>query len=196
MDDNECVTEAETIQNAEKDNLRITNELRAWASQWWRVHLSDDGSMTISSIDTDDPTPTVESIILAMANRIDFMHAHEMTMARWEAIQYLESNVSGQYTKLPVDADGVPIRVGDTVAIFDHKDAHAVETIELTSRGWFVHAGEHTCIPINLHHVQTDSWESIIHDAMKGMELDGVPKTYDGFEELVERCRRLANEDE
>lgn len=99
--------------------------------------------------------------------------------------------VDSEYVKLPVDAGGVPIRVGDTVAIFDHKEAHAVETLELTSRGWFVVAGEHTCIPTNLHHVQPDSWERILDDAVKLSRGDN-----DAVMELVERCRRLAHEDE
>ena len=179
MDDEKRMAEAEIDRNAEKDNSSITKELRAWASQWWRVHLSDDGTMSISSAETDDPTPTVEHIIIDMANRIDFMHAHEMTMARGEAIQYLESNASDQYVKLPVDAVGVPILKGDKM---DYRCLFRFTADWFEYMGgdlWSVHDAEGNSFePGECRHRPLERWEQILEEAKAAS------------------CRRLAHEDE
>ena len=119
--------------------MRITNELRGWAAAWWRVHLSDDGTITICTIETDEPTQTVKNIIIAMADRIDAMHEHEMTMARGEAIQYLESNASNQYIKLPVDADGLPIRIGDAMVLQHETEEkpYVVQSFTWDGEDWY-----------------------------------------------------------
>lgn len=133
----------------------------------------------------------VDEELLAIADRIDEQHENIVYEYRREYEDF-KSYRDIAYVELPVDADKVPIRVGDTVAIFDHKEAHAVETIELTSRGWFIVAGEHTCIPTNLHHVKPDTWERIIQDAVKLGYADYPTTSYEA--ELVERCKRLAGE--
>ena len=182
--------------------MSITNELRGWAAAWWRAHLSEDGTITICTIETDEPTQTVKNIIIAMADRIDAMHEHEMTMARGEAIQYLESlKASDQYIK-PVDADGVPISIGDTM---EWPDGSTAEVIGIGDGVFFYKDDESDgadwSSAENKHHVKPDSWEQIIKDAKNQADAAARGQTLiDSFrftdEQLIERCRRLAHEDE
>lgn len=170
--------------------MSITNELREIAKKNLLGPI-DYGKEGFTKIGYKELT--------AIADRIDEQHRRGMAAA--QQVGYNEGEdvaMREGWVKLPVDADGVSIHVGDTVAIFDHKEVHAVETIELTSRGWFVVAGEHTCISTNLHHVQPDSWERIIAEAMRFARNTDVPypEVEDVGKELIERCKRLAGDAE
>ena len=77
----------------------ITDELREWAktlTHWWYDPVKDEYTYT-----TDIMPPTIDAIrldsnILAIADRID-------------------AELAERYVRLPVDADGVPFRIGDEV---------------------------------------------------------------------------------
>ena len=76
--------------------MSITDELREWAS----ANLSYK-----SRYDT----------LIAIADRIDQVHEEAVAAARSNGVTEYGSMVAREYVKLPVDADGVPIRVGDMV---------------------------------------------------------------------------------
>ena len=103
------------------------------------------------------------------------------------------------WMKLPVDADGVPIRVGD---VMEERSGHTFEVASLMvfggSDNWLVLSDARNFSsfrePHDLRHVQPDSWESIIQDAVKLGYADYPTTSYEA--ELVERCRRLAGEAE
>ena len=99
--------------------------------------------------------------------------------------------IDEHYQLLPVDADGVPIRGGDYVETLIEAfkgQRGRVEYLALTEDGWEVD-GE---APSTVRHVQPDSWERIIQDAVKLGYADYPTTSYEA--ELVGRCRRLAGE--
>lgn len=99
------------------------------------------------------------------------------------------------WIRLPVDADGVPIRLGDEMEWSN--GSFTVHELKLTEDGWQTWDSEHgytvhadECI----RHHQHDSWERIIEDAMSAY-LDDDSPAEPTKEELVERCRRLAGDE-
>lgn len=102
-----------------------------------------------------------------------------------------------EYIKLPMDADGVPIKVGDVMK-GEKIGGGFSEPFEVVgyimSNGELEPMDEHKCPRkhVYLHHHQPDSWERIIQDAVKLGYADYPTTSYEA--ELVERCRRLAGE--
>lgn len=95
--------------------------------------------------------------------------------------------------KLPLDADGVPIRPGETVR---ERSGNTFEVACLQLFGgadnWLVLSDARSFStfrePHDITHVRPDSWERIIEDAMGDRTQDPA--------ELVARCRALAGEGE
>lgn len=112
----------------------------------------------------------------------------EYQKAIWEL-----NNLADASVLLPVDADGVPIHIGDRV-----ENNERVVRIVLTDDSWepsvyveklpnVLH--EYFCHEVS--HCQPDSWERIIADATAYRVHDKAPCS---ISELVERCKRLAGE--
>lgn len=98
------------------------------------------------------------------------------------------------WIKLPVDADGVPIRVGDLMEIGD--DGNAVTCIRDVGKGWEVVLNNlYTYNPDSLHHFKPDTWESIIEDAL-GSRWAAPDELSQDFIALVARCKALAGDAE
>lgn len=136
--------------------------------------------------------------LTAIADRIDERHRRDMATA--QQVGYNDGEDAAMrdgWVKLPVDADGVPIRVGDTVTCCDC-DTDMVERLMLTHRGWeasFYCTEDEWLEPTDLRHVQPDSWERIIGDALSVGWPNGnwnEVASAEIHERLVERCRRLA----
>lgn len=150
--------------------MSITDELRECIAAMCKVSGLDGGRL------------------YAIADRIDIAHKH--------AIGYVddrdpETMAENGWVKLPVDADGVPIRVGDEVRWPDGETAEVVgigeNTLFYIEHG-FDDSAQWTAAH-NKRHVQPDTWERIIEDAAKLVRGDN-----DAVMELVGRCRRLAGE--
>lgn len=165
----------------------ITDELRAWVRHIdvnpHLGYLNDAG----------------EQGLLNLADRIDAEHAEACRKAKGDGIRIVEEaameEMRQEWVKLPVDADGAPIHVGDEVELTDECAARfdgdgrfgKVEEISLLEDGWYVD-GER---PSTLRHVKPDSWERIIEDACE-RAVRCSKGGYDcGTKDLVERCRRL-----
>ena len=170
--------------------MRITDELRQYARAVW----------------TEEDYGRVVHIpngkLLAIADCIDKRHDKECDKAYSKGVCDgidADKNEMG-YIKLPVDADGVPIHMGDNIEIISGETGTVV-AIELCEGGWNV-----SMLPTgwdvptlfdakSVRHVKPDSWERIIKDAREssGFRTIGgeLPKYTDA--ELVERCRRLAD---
>ena len=153
--------------------MSITDELRVWGTSAY-------AAWKIDRTDLD--------CLHAIADRIDAEHAAKVV--RLEAYRAAVDGMLKEYVKLPVDADGVPIHLGDVMEWSN--GSFTVHELKLTEDGWqtwdsahgyTVHADE--CI----RHVQPDSWERIMDDAEKLARGDNA-----AVMELVERCRRLAGE--
>lgn len=174
----------------------ITDELREWAHGFngpWKRH---------------------EEMLLAIADRIDA--AYQKAEEEWQAkdgqswfhgyyechAELMEGNEviaddlkEAGYIELPKDADGQIIHVGDmldgygrTIRVKELRNAGTWHLVDELGNEWHDHEA--------FVHVQPDSWERIIRDA----QGDGILNQIDGrpsdFEALVERCKRLAGEDE
>ena len=63
-----------------------------------------------------------KEVALVIADRIDAEHEKAITAAHSNGITEYGSMVAREYVKLPVDADGVPIRVGDKLDGLHYED--------------------------------------------------------------------------
>ena len=169
--------------------MSITDELRKWA-----------GGSTISSW-------TAEHLI-AIADRIDAEHQKaedewrakngDMWLKGYAACR--EELMEGHpvivadlenagWVKLPVDADGVPWRIGDVT-----ESGQTVEAMGLNRHGWhFVGTVNEIDTAIHRHH-QPDTWERIIEDATALGAQMGRRTTQ--VDDLVARCKALAGDAE
>ena len=168
--------------------MRITDELRQYARAVWTEELYG----RVVHIPNGK--------LLAIADCIDKRHDKECDKAYSKGVCDgidADKNEMG-YIKLPVDADGVPIHIGDVVENVVLSDIHR----EVTGIGgecfyaWEDSCSRYSQFDANCYrHIQPDSWERIIKDAREssGFRTIGgeLPKYTDA--ELVERCRRLAD---
>ena len=160
--------------------MSITDELREYAAGW--------------------RDRSCYKHLLAIADRIDAEHAEAVADAELGASPTEEQMAELGWVKLPVDADGIPVKLGDTVRM----GSTVIEVIgignvtsDMNDYGVFCQREDGRYEWFNarfLHHVKPDSWERIIHDAfVESQEHFG---SADDVAELVERCRRLAGEAE
>ena len=159
--------------------MSITDELREW--------------------NTDHLLPEHAVPLTAIADRIDEAHMH--------AIGYVadydpETMAENGWVKLPKDADGVPIHIGDELQSTHYEDGIVAGMACFEDTDWHIAVRPSNWDtatwrnPKCFRHVQPDSWERIIRDAIaEGFERTDVSAPCDvGNDELVERCRRLAGE--
>lgn len=110
----------------------------------------------------------------------------------------IEQEVAERYVALPLDADGVPIRMGDEMTWVN--GTFTVHKLRLTETEWTTWDSRHgyTVQANECRHVQPDTWERIIRDAIQeGIERAGCGlDRADGIDNafLVERCKALAGE--
>ena len=159
--------------------MSITDELREWGSRW-----EDIVALEIEEI----------------ANRIDAEHERMYTdltigMEPMDAEHMAEHG----WVELPVDADGVPIHVGDEVKLEHNGRVTTVTNINYNEYGWQVYCAEGGGFDkdTRCRHVQPDSWERIIEDAAwygKERQFVGTSGDCEHIAVLVERCKRLAGE--
>lgn len=152
--------------------MSITDELRDWS-------MDAHAGWIISRVELD--------ALHAIADRIDKEHAEAVA----DALQL--RGEPDRWVELPVDADGVPIHVGDVMEFsrFDVSYNPAVKVDGIGAGVFFSFdkkLGRFAQKDANAYrHVQPDSWESIMDDAEKLARGDNA-----AVMELVERCRRLA----
>lgn len=154
--------------------MSITEELRVWKSHI-QTRLAPEAVLTL------------RAEINAIADRIDKEHAEAVA----DALQL--RGEPDRWVELPVDANGVPIHVGDELT--DGKVARLLICDDAEENSVYVYESPHVIKQIYCYevvHRKPDSWERIIHDAfVESQEHFG---SADAVAELVERCRRLAGE--
>jgi len=133
-----------------------------------------------------------EEELTAIADRIDKEHAEAVA----DALQL--RGEPDRWVELPVDADGVPIHVGDEM---EWPDGSTFDVVGISANTLFYvehdfdDSAQWTAAHNKRHH-QPDSWERIIEDAAN-YEHDGWQGSFRDFVDgMVERCRRLAGEGE
>ena len=149
--------------------MSITDELREYASGW--------------------KDRSCHEHLLAIADRIDAEHEKMLRKVAESLTTTYEDMEEDGWVRLPVDADGVPIHVGDAIEIEHNGRVTTVTNINYNEHGWQVYCAEGGGFDkdTRCHHTQPDSWERIIGDAANLVRGDN-----ESVVELVERCRRLA----
>ena len=123
-----------------------------------------------------------------IADRIDKEHAEAVA----DALQL--RGEPDRWVELPVDADGVPIHVGD---VMEWPDGSTFDVVGISANTLFYvehdfdDSAQWTAAHDKRHH-QPDSWERIIEDAVKNGMYDHDNERIQ--QKLVERCRRLAGD--
>jgi len=103
------------------------------------------------------------------------------------------SESGDDWIKLPVDADWVPICVGDMLAEGE-ASPEMVKSLMLDCDGWSVNFGLGWCVAKyhKWHHVKPDTWERIIEDAREyKLNIGGSYLWKNKSDELVARCKAL-----
>ena len=179
----------------------ITDELRRYAAKIEPVYRGD-----LERI-ADRIDEQHEKAVLIECTR-GYNAGFDAASAEVESADELRERIEREYVKLPVDADGEIIHLGDRLehinGEFTVNDMTA--SIDGLWRAWDSRNG-HMVLLAKCHHVQPDSWERIIEDAISESGWE-QPKEYEiDFEdskgvrnrfvaELVERCKRLAGDAE
>ena len=176
MDNIDGGTEVERIEGSSKVRAgsSITDELREYARE--------------------NECESYCKLLFAIADRID--ERHSVKVERLEKYRAAVDAMLKEYVELPVDADGVPIHVGDELTNGEDLPAK-VRCMVLDESGWMVSTRElrgYGVPPATLRHVQPDSWESIIEDAANFALDTQHTAGRISLEPFVERCRRLAGE--
>ena len=162
------------------DYTPITGELRKYATVSW------------------DPWPDARDRLYQMCDRIDAIHAQ---LERENAA--LRAARGDDWIKLPVDADGLPIHVGDMLAGEKAGGFGLCEPFEVGCilfgrdivRVNDVH-GLERCVEF-AHHHRPDTWERIIEDAIDAVDDSWADDEHDKLvETLVARCKALAGDAE
>ena len=172
--------------------MSITDELREFADEFERTEWNG-----------------LAERAREIADRIDAEHERAVTAAHSNGITKYGSMVAREYVKLPVDADGVPWHIGDstvlegravTVCGFKAMMTEVYQcnvTNEVLKWHMYFSGGKGFAYECDkFRHVQPDTWENIIEDAMRYARETNMPYpavSHKG-DELVERCRRLAGE--
>ena len=105
---------------------------------------------------------------------------------QWREIaDEIESEIAERFMELPVDADGVPIRIGDTVCEVDV--SVPIEVRSLTFYEDYVDVNVCGMNPNMLRHVEPRTLESILCDALADVSCmgDGIVRTFKPDEPYV-----------
>lgn len=137
-----------------------------------------------------------QSRTIPIADRIDRLHAEAVA----DALQL--RGEPDRWVELPVDADGVPIHVGDELDGLHYEDgtvtgiqlgAEGRAMVAIRPNGWDTSTWRD---PEEYRHHQPDTWERIIKDALTADRGDAYAVSTGMMRKLVERCRRLAGDGE
>lgn len=77
----------------------------------------------------------------------------------WNIADRIDAELAERYVELPVDADGVPIRVGDEM-VYPNLSGHPVRFITLNENGWGVN--ERNWVPSMLFHRRPLTVEDVL----------------------------------
>ena len=106
----------------------VTGELREWAKKlthWWYDPVKDEYTYTTGTMPPSTDAVRLDERLVAIADRIDAEHEEALgnkvtgaLLANEDGTEFLAipaSKMAERYLELPVDADGVPIRIGDVM---------------------------------------------------------------------------------
>ena len=103
----------------------------------------------------------------------------------------IEAELAERYVALPIDADGVPIRVGDEMACINNGEHCPVEYIVLTEDGWEVD-GES---PASMRHYYTPTVEDMLREfALKVAGKECITMRQSVVDEYAAKLRLVGEE--
>jgi len=163
--------------------MSITNELRLFAADPYTGWV---------------PTDKQQADLRAIADRIDAEHESACAEAYGNGVQSVALPDMTAYVKLPVDADDVPIHVGDVMEWVRYGDDDKTIVREVSGVGvevffaWSDDQGRYAQYEAHAYrHHHADSWERIIEDALT-MPIHGEADVA----QFVARCKALAGDAE
>lgn len=115
----------------------------------------------------------------------------------------IECEISERYMLLPVDADGVPIRVGDAIAEKPFRPNTGEKPAEvvcmlLNSDGWAIGDCDprgHWYGPLQLEHVKPDPLKELLEEFTDALNSQAEDDGRDLCAEYAERIRELMGDD-
>ena len=170
----------------------ITEELRDWM-----------GASTHNIIGTELIMGSYNKL-LAIADRIDEQYDRTCRAldSAWsatahEVLEQAIDELSDEWVKLPVDADGEIWTGNERVFEVGSGTRYDMRYLMYDGEKWIIDSSFGGFIANECHHVQPDSWERIIEDAAwygKERQFVGTSGDCERIAVLVERCKRLAGE--
>lgn len=100
--------------------------------------------------------------------------------------EHEDAMVEHGWVKLPVDADGVPIRVGDEVKEVGYNVNGTVCELRMDDDGWWVFVNGVGRRPGKYRHYHAPTVEDVL------TKLEGMRGGYATYEDVVTRCAELA----
>lgn len=170
--------------------MSITDELRSWAARrlaGWKMLREEHDELT------------------AIADRIDA--EHEAKVSYWQGASYKDGYDEGfasaddwlaqhedamaehGWIRLPKDADGVPIHVGDEVEEIDCDGGHRVVELRMCESGWWVTANGICRRPHKYRHYHAPTVEDVL--AEFGIDWEHESDCEDRAALLKEYAKRL-----
>ena len=159
--------------------MSITDELRSWAARrlaGWKMLREEHDELT------------------AIADRIDAEHER----VRAESIIDMtdESMAEHGWIRLPKDADGVPIHVGDEVEEIDCDGGHRVVELRMCESGWWVTANGICRRPHKYRHYHAPTVEDVLREFALAVCKDDALTIHKGVvEEYAKRLKLAEGED-
>ena len=91
----------------------------------------------------------------------------------------IEREIESRYLLLPVDSDGVPIKLGDDLEIVEHSKRIKCKSISVSERGWTVCGPDEWSnlytTPLECRHVKPRTLENVLAEVENGeLSIDGA----------------------
>lgn len=111
----------------------------------------------------------------------------------YDELRYLADRIDREMVELPKDADGVPIRVGDTVYGCRSGMKMTIKELHMTTDGWFVSTSSGYITDTTFTHGRPESWERIADELDEMVDASGsADDRCEKLADLAERIRKLA----
>lgn len=162
--------------------MSITDELREWAktlAHWWYNPVKNEYTYTTGTMPPSIDAIRLDSNINAIADRIDVEHERQL------GVLYRDMS-DAEWIRLPKDADGVPIHVGDVM------NKGEVTCIRDCGNGWeVVLNGLYTYDAPSLHHY-APTVEDVLRELLREYDRDDSELTNGEIIEMFAKRLTLA----
>ena len=114
-----------------------------------------------------------------------------------DELRWLADRIDREMVRLPKDADGVPIHVGDTVYGCRSGMKMTISELRMTMDKWFISTSRGYLTDTTITHVIPDSWEHIADELDEMVDsADSADDSCERLAYLAERIRKLAEKED